>query len=227
MDHSHSAIFCAALPEEMAVPKVSSPSPTVFVIDDDPATRDAIALFLGAASLPVKTYESGQKFLEGYEPGWPGCLILDIQMPGMSGLELQRILAGEGIEIPIIFLTGHGDVPMAAEAFKAGAADFIEKPFNDQVLLERIQEAFDQDTELRRQQRVDSGILSRYASLTPRETEVMGQVVKGLSNKKIARLLTVSHRTIDVYRAHVMEKMRAESLPDLVNMASVCCKSNQ
>lgn len=196
--------------------------PTVFVVDDEYAVRDALKLFLESSGLSVKTYDSARAFLEGYRPQWPGCLVLDIRMPGMSGLELQQALKDRQISIPIIFLTGHGDVPMAAKAFRSGAVDFIEKPFHDQELLERIQEALRRDARARSHQAWEREARERYAQLTPREKEVMARVAAGRSNKEIARELEVSHRTIDVHRARVMEKMGARSLPELVNMAVAC-----
>jgi FixJ family two-component response regulator len=196
--------------------------PTVFVVDDEFAVRDALKLFLESSGLAVKTFDSARSFLEGYRPQWPGCLVLDIRMPGMSGMALQQALKARQTPIPILFLTGHGDVPMAAKAFKSGAVDFIEKPFNDQELLDRIREALERDARARTHKVWKSTAQERYLHLTPRETEVMALVVAGRSNKEIARQLDVSHRTIDVHRARVMEKMGAQSLPELVNMAVAC-----
>jgi FixJ family two-component response regulator len=196
--------------------------PTVFVVDDEFAVRDALKLFLESSGLAVETFDSARSFLEGCRPDWSGCLVLDIRMPGMSGLELQQTLKARQIPIPIIFLTGHGDVPMAAKAFKSGAVDFIEKPFNDQELLDGIREALERDARARTHKDWEGAARERYVHLTRREKEVMALVVAGRSNKEIARDLDVSHRTIDVHRARVMEKMRAQSLPELVNMAVAC-----
>jgi two-component system response regulator FixJ len=196
--------------------------PTVFLVDDDPTVRDALGLFLESTGMAVKPYASAQDFLEEYRTEWPGCVVLDIRMPGMTGLELQDFLKVRNIKIPIIFLTGHGDVPMSVKAFKAGAVDFIEKPFNDHVLLARIREAIEQDSQTRTNQARIDEVRRRYVHLTPREKEVMRLVVCGHSNKEIARQLDISHRTIDVHRARLMEKMLAHSLPELVNMAAIC-----
>lgn len=196
--------------------------PTVFLVDDDASVRDALGLFLETVGLTVKSYPSAQHFLDDYQTNWPGCLLLDISMPGMSGLALQEVLIERGIEIPIIFLTGHGDVPQSAKAFKAGAFDFIEKPFNDEQLLARIHDAFEIDAENSKQQTKNTDICNRFARLTPREQQVMQHVVAGLSNKEIARELGISHRTIDIHRARLMEKMEAKSLADLITMSANC-----
>jgi two-component system response regulator FixJ len=196
--------------------------PTVFLVDDDPTIRDALGLFLESTGMAVKPYALAQDFLEEYRTEWPGCVVLDIRMPGMTGLELQDILQARNIKIPIIFLTGHGDVPMSVKAFKAGAVDFIEKPFNDHVLLTRIREAIEQDSQARTNQARIDEVRRRYVHLTRREKEVMRLVACGHSNKEIARQLEISHRTIDVHRARLMGKMQAHSLPELVNMAAIC-----
>jgi two-component system response regulator FixJ len=196
--------------------------PIVFLVDDDPTVRDALGLFLESTGMTVKLYASAPEFLEKYRDEWPGCVVLDIRMPGMTGLELQDILQARNIKIPIIFLTGHGDVPMSVKALKAGAVDFIEKPFNDRVLLTRIREAIEQDSQTRTNQARIDEIRRRYVHLTRREKEVMRLVACGYSNKEIARQLEISRRTIDVHRARLMEKMQAHSLPELVNMAAIC-----
>ncbi len=194
--------------------------PTIFLVDDDASVRDAVGLFLESLGMTVKVYSSAQVFLDSYRSEWPGCMVLDISMPGMTGLELQEVLQKRSIELPIIFLTGQGNIPQSAKAFKAGAVDFIEKPFNDKQLLERIQEAIAIDSQNRQQKEKQSEILEHYSRLTSREREVMGHVVDGLSNKEIARELEISHRTIDIHRARIMEKMGAHSLADLVRMTS-------
>jgi two-component system response regulator FixJ len=196
--------------------------PIVFLVDDDPTVRDALGLFLESTGMTVKLYASAPEFLEKYRDEWPGWVVLDIRMPGMTGLELQDILQARNIKIPIIFLTGHGDVPMSVKALKAGAVDFIEKPFNDRVLLTRIREAIEQDSQTRTNQARIDEIRRRYVHLTRREKEVMRLVACGYSNKEIARQLEISRRTIDVHRARLMEKMQAHSLPELVNMAAIC-----
>ena len=195
---------------------------TVFLVDDDPTVRDALGLFLESSDLSVSVYPSAQAFLEDYRPEYPGCLVLDIRMPGMSGMELQQVLLKKNIAIPIIFLTGHGDIPMSVKALKAGAIDFIEKPFNADVLLTRIREAIEKDLQTRAFNARKARILSCYEQLTRREREVMKFVIAGSSNKEIAKSLNISHRTIDVHRSRIMAKMEANSLPDLVNMASLC-----
>lgn len=196
--------------------------PTVFLVDDDPTVRDALGLFLESSELSVKTYPSAQAFLDDYRPACPGCLVLDIRMPGMSGMELQQCLLNSNIAIPIIFLTGHGDIPMSVKALKAGAIDFLEKPFNADVLLARIREALENDAQTRELNAYKARILACYEQLTRREREVMNFVIAGSSNKEIAKALDISHRTIDVHRSRIMAKMEANSLPDLVNMATLC-----
>jgi FixJ family two-component response regulator len=194
----------------------------VFLVDDDPIVLDALGLFLESSGLAVKDFSSAQAFLADYDPRCPGCLVLDIRMPGMSGMELQQVLIEKHIDIPIIFLTGHGDIPMSVKALKAGAVDFIEKPFNDEVLLSCIRDAIAKDARSRALDTEKTKISRCYEQLTRREKEVMGFVVSGHSNKEIAKELDISHRTIDVHRSRIMAKMGANSLPELVNMASLC-----
>ncbi|MEE4379739.1 MAG: response regulator transcription factor [Candidatus Competibacteraceae bacterium] len=196
--------------------------PTVFLVDDDEAVRDSFSLSLEMAGLTVVGYASAQAFLDHYESTQPGCLILDVRMPDMSGLELQEALSERKISIPIIFITGHGDVPMSVKAVKAGAVDFLEKPFKKEILLERIQEALAQDVRQRQAEADTSLVLARFAHLTPREQEVMALVIAGKSNKEIARALAISPRTVETHRARIMEKMEADSLPDLVMLAAQC-----
>ncbi len=194
--------------------------PIVFVIDDEASVRDALALFLESEGLSVKTYDSARSFLGEYQSNFQGCMIVDIRMPGMSGLELQQTLNEQGVDLPVIFLTGHGDVPMSAKAFKAGAMDFIEKPFSDEDLLASIRDAIAKDRALRQLRLQGRRIVKRYSQLTPREKQVMQGVVAGKPNKVIARELGVSPRTIDIHRSRVMLKMGAQTLPDLVTMAA-------
>ncbi len=196
-------------------------TPTVFVVDDEASVRDALALFLDAEGLLVKTYNSAQSFLAEYRSNFHGCMIVDIRMPGMSGLELQQVLKEKEVDLPVIFLTGHGDVPMSAKAFKAGAIDFIEKPFNDKELLAQIRDAIAKHRVSRQLRLQGARICKRFANLTPREKQVMRGVVAGKPNKAIAKELGVSPRTIDIHRSRVMQKMCARTLPDLVTMAAV------
>jgi two-component system, LuxR family, response regulator FixJ len=193
--------------------------PTVFVVDDDEAVRSSLRLLLRSVGLPAVAYPSAQAFLAAYSPDQPGCLVLDVRMPGMSGLELQHQLNRRGAIVPVIFITGHGDVPMAVEAMQEGAFDFVQKPFRDQELLERVNRALDKDRTTREQLNQTGGTRERFASLTPREREVMLLMVDGKANKVMAGDLGVSQRTVEIHRARVMEKMEARSLAHLVRMA--------
>jgi FixJ family two-component response regulator len=191
----------------------------VFVIDDDESMREALKSLIRSVGLKVEAFASAHEFLQGRRPDLPACLILDVRMPGLSGLDLQRDLSEANIHIPIIFITGHGDIPMSVRAMKAGAVEFLTKPFRDQDLLDAIQQALERDRLMRSQQADNAELLNRYHSLTPRETEVFGLVVKGMLNKQIALQLGTSEITIKLHRRQVMEKMHADSLPDLVRMA--------
>ena len=192
--------------------------PTVFVIDDDEAVRTSLRLLLKSVGLPVETFASAQEFLDQYDEDRAGCLVLDIRMPGISGLELQQHLNERNSIMPIVFITGHGDVPMAVEAMQAGAVDFIQKPFRDQDLIDRINRALDKDRDMRSELRERDEIRRRMAHLTPREREVLDLVTQGKANKVIAGDLNVSQRTVEIHRARVMEKMGAGSLAHLVRM---------
>ena len=192
--------------------------PTIFVVDDDAAVRDALKLLLRSVGHAVETFGSAQEFLDAYGEDRAGCLVLDIRMPGMSGLELQQKLNEKHSILPIIFITGHGDVPMAVEALQHGAFDFLQKPFRDQELLDRIQRALQKDRENRSQILQREDIRARLATLTPREREVLDLMTSGRPNKLMAADLNLSQRTIEIHRARVMEKMKAPSLAQLVRM---------
>lgn len=192
--------------------------PSIFVVDDDSAVRDSLKLLLRSVGQAVETFGSGQEFLDGYNDDRAGCLVLDIRMPGMSGLELQQKLNERHSILPIIFITGHGDVPMAVEAMQAGAVDFIQKPFRDQDLIDRINQALEKDNNNRAALGERNDIRRRLETLTPREREVLDLVVHGKANKVIAGDLKLSQRTVEIHRARVMEKMQASSLAHLVRM---------
>jgi two-component system response regulator FixJ len=193
--------------------------PTVFVVDDDQAMRNSLKWLIESVGVQVESFASADDFLSRYHPGRSGCLVLDVRMPGMSGLDLQEYLAEKAIRIPVVIITGHGDVPMAVRAMKGGAVDFIEKPFNDEVLLDAIRRALALEEQQRSHQSEHLQIQERMSHLTPREHEVMQMVTEGKSNKEIANVLGVSAKTIEAHRARVMEKMQARSLAELVRMA--------
>ena len=192
--------------------------PTIFVVDDDEVVRQSLSLLIETVGLKVQTYGNAQDFLDDYEPEQPGCLILDVRMPGMSGLELQSKLIAEGINIPVIIISGHGDVPMAVQAIKAGAVDFIEKPFRDQVLLDNIQRAVELDAQARCEQSGRYDVEAKLALLTPREQGVMDLLITGKSNKTVAYELGISQKTVDFHRVHILEKMGVDSVVELVRL---------
>ena len=194
------------------------PPPTVFVVDDDAAVRSALQLLLQSVHLDARCFATATEFLEQFDPRAHGCAVLDVRMPGMSGLELQDELNQRGAMLPVIFITGHGDVPMAVEALQHGAFDFLQKPFRDQELLDRIQRALQKDREDRAQILHKEEIRARLASLTPREREVLDLMTSGRPNKLMAADLNLSQRTIEIHRARVMDKMQAPSLAQLVRM---------
>ena len=193
--------------------------PTVFLVDDDHAVRDALALLLESASFRTASFENATAFLDACTQNQAGCLVLDIRMPDMSGMELQDILVAKGITLPIIFLTGHGDVPMSARAFRTGAVDFMEKPFDEGTLLARIGEAIQLDRTKRETAARREQARARLTELTPREQQVMLLVVTGKVNKEIAAELNLSHRTVEIHRARVMEKTGTQSLTSLIELA--------
>ncbi len=190
--------------------------PMVFVIDDNDAVRDALDMQLTAAGMVVATFASAPAFLECYEPSWRGCIVADVRMPGMSGIELQHELVRRGIALPVVIITGHADVPMAVAALKAGAVDFIEKPFRDEVLIASVLEALGRVAGPAAPKPVDR---ARFAGLTPREREILALVVAGHSNKAIGAILGISPRTVEVHRANLMQKAKVASLADLVRLA--------
>ena len=192
---------------------------TVFIVDDDEAVRSSLKLLLKTLGLSAVTYASAPDFLAAFEPSQAGCLVLDIRMPGMSGLELQQELNARGALLPIIFITGHGDVPMAVEAMQHGAMDFLQKPFRDQELIDGINRALRKDAEGREAIARVAEVKRRAETLSPREREVMRLVVDGRANKVIAIDLGLSERTVEIHRANVMEKMRAQSVAHLVKMS--------
>ena len=193
--------------------------PTVFVVDDDTSVRTALRRLIQSLGFQVKTFDSAQSFLKHGPHDEPACLVLDVRMPGMSGIELQQQLAGAELGMPIIFITGHGSIPLSVQAMKAGALDFIEKPFEDQKLIDAINLAIKKNKKFRTQQAEIKDLQRRVDSLTPREHEVFSLVVSGMLNKQIAYDLGLSEKTVKVHRARAMDKMKAKSLADLVRMA--------
>lgn len=197
-----------------------NPKPaSVFVVDDDDAVRNSLRLLLKSVGLPTVAFASAREYLDSWHPAQPGCLVLDVRMPGMSGLELQEELNRRGAIIPVIFISGHGDIPMAVEAIQHGAFDFLQKPFRDQDLIDRVQRALAADHANRQSLAQRDVLRQRYGSLTPREQEVLVLVTKGKANKVMAGDLDISQRTVEIHRARVMEKMGAQSLAQLVRMA--------
>ena len=199
----------------------NQPQHMVFVVDDDESMRVALSYLFQSMNLPVKVFNSAAELLKSKLPDIASCLVLDIRLPGVSGLEFQDVLAKAEIRIPIVFITGHGDIPMSVKAMKAGAVDFLTKPFRDQDMLDAVTRALDLDRKRREGERAVSGLRARFESLTPREREVLTHVTSGLMNKQTAGLLKVSEITVKIHRGQVMRKMEARSLAELVKMAEM------
>jgi FixJ family two-component response regulator len=199
--------------------KSTEPAPAVFVVDDDASVREALEALFRSIGLQARTFGSAAEFLEDKRPDAPACLVLDVRLPGLSGLDFQKELAAAGITIPIIFMTGHGDIPMTVRAMKAGAFEFLAKPFRDQDMLDAVQQALERDRERRQRNSGLAKLKSDFDALTPREQEVMGLVTAGLMNKQIAGKIGVSQITAKVHRGNLMRKMGARSLAELVRMA--------
>ncbi|MGZ8903901.1 MAG: response regulator transcription factor [Methylobacter sp.] len=197
---------------------LNTPETLVYLVDDEFAVRDSLTLLIQSTGRPIKSFDSAEAFLKSYDPEHPGCLILDVRMPYMGGLELQEELSTRNINIPIIFISGNAEIPDSAKAFRAGAVDFLEKPFDYETLLARIDEAIKKDIETRKQLTEKQRILDCFNSLTTREKEVLQLIISSYSNKEAAKILDVSHRTIDAHRARVMEKMQADNIAALVAM---------
>jgi two-component system response regulator FixJ len=192
---------------------------TVFVIDDDASVRDSINLILSLKGMRTQLFPSAEDFLEAYRPEWRGCILTDLQMPGMSGLDLQQALHERGVLLPVVVLTAHGDVPTTRVAMKGGAFDFLEKPINDEVLLDVLKNAIREDIHRHAAESAEDALRSRLARLTPREREVLDLLVEGLSHREIAARLTISPRTVEVYKARMMEKLQCRSLAELIRAA--------
>jgi FixJ family two-component response regulator len=198
---------------------MSDPPPVIIIVDDDQSFRTFLVRLVESVGMKTLAFASAEEFLKSRPPENPACLVLDVQMPGLSGLDLQRDLIQSGHELPVIFTSGHGDIPMTVQAMKAGAVSFLSKPFRNQDLLDAIREAINRDREARRQREEVAGLKARYESLTAREREVFGLVAAGLLNKQIAMQLGTTERTVKAHRSQMVQKMRAESVADLVRMA--------
>ncbi|VAW66423.1 Two-component transcriptional response regulator, LuxR family [hydrothermal vent metagenome] len=192
--------------------------PTIFIVDDDPAMRDSLRWLLETIGHPVKTFENAQEFLDNFDPQAPGCLVLDVRLPGMSGLQLQQKMKADNIALPVIIISGHGDVPMAVKAMQQGALEFHEKPFRDQELLDSIQNALEIDATSRSKNAESAEIQACVNTLTPREKEVMELLILGNPNREVANQCNISVKTVEVHRARIMDKMKANSFPELIHM---------
>ena len=197
---------------------MSDQDQTVYIVEDDEAVRDSLSLLLESEGLAVRAYDRASRFLEDWRPDMAGCVVLDIRMPEMDGMELQEALLERGSDLPIIFVTGHGDVPLAVEAMRKGAVDFIEKPYHEEQLLEKIRAALSENAEHRQVREEKQVVLERLAELTPREREIMDRMIAGQANKVIAIELNISQRTVEIHRSRVMHKMGTHSLAQLVRM---------
>jgi FixJ family two-component response regulator len=200
---------------------MSEQHPVVFVIDDDPSMREAVRDLIASVGLEARGFASPREFLAAARPDAPACLVLDVRLPGASGLNFQQELAQSGVNIPVIFITGHGDIPMSVRAIKAGAVEFLTKPFHDQQLLDAVNAGIERNRAQRREDAVLEELRQRFATLTPREREVMALVIRGRINKQIAGDLGVSEVTVKVHRGQIVRKMRAKSLPELVRMGDL------
>lgn len=196
-------------------------APTVYIVDDESAVADSVSLLLRSVGLRTRVFPDARSFLDAYQSALEGCLVLDVRMPRMSGLELQEELNRRRCTLPVIFMTGHGDVPMAVEAMRAGALDFLQKPFNDDDLIRRVQKALEHDLQERAALRQHDEIRRRWGELTPREREVAQRIVDGQANKVVALEMDISERTVELHRAHIMQKMQARGIAQLVQMALV------
>jgi FixJ family two-component response regulator len=212
---------CGGGPESLDAWLMNNQLPVVFIVDDDASVRDAITDLLLSVGLTVHSFGSTQEFLQSNRPDAPGCLVLDVRMPGQSGLEFQRTLTNAGIHLPVIFISGHGDIPMSVRAMKSGAVEFLTKPLHEQELLDAIQEGIERDRARRQEADVVATLRERFESLTLREREVFTLVITGSMNKQTAAQLDLSETTVKVHRSQIMRKMRAKSLVDLVRMADL------
>jgi len=206
---------------------MTDPDPIVFIVDDDPSVRRSTERLIRSAGLKVQTFASAREFLKHPRIEGPACLVLDVRMPGLSGMDLQRELTQSGIRIPIIFITGHGDIPMSVRAMRAGAVEFLTKPYRSRGLLDAIHAAIERDRSAHKERSETGELRQRYEQLTPREREVLPLVAAGLLNKQVAGELATTERTIKFHRAHIMQKLRAESLADLVRMTEKLGISSQ